>query len=671
MLQTIHDKLKGWLAGVVLGIIGLVFVFWGINWTLTAPSYAAKVNGTEVSVNEVRQSYQQQLAQAERQANGSLNDAQRSDIKKRVLDEYVNSEALVTHADALGYRVSDADLLKAMGQVPAFQVDGKFDYAHAVALLRAQGRSPLEIESYFKRDVKLQQLDTALNLSSFATPTEVKQIRSLTKQQRELAWFTYSAEKFASQATPDDAALKTYYEAHKFEYMTPETVDVRYVEISLSQLGSKVSVDDAQLKAYYEEQKTKTPERFSQPEQRRVSHILLPVANPSDDAAVKAKAEGILKRAQAGEDFAKLAKEFSQDPGSAAQGGDLGWSERKVWVTPFADAAYSMKVDEIRGPVKTQFGYHILKLVGIQPATVKTFEQSRADLETEYRRNEAEKLFNNAQDELADAALQNATDIDVVARKAGLTVEEVPVFSRIDGGGALGKVPAVLEAAFSQDVLDGRLSPIVEVEKGRGVVLRATDHKLPQQKPLDAVRDLVVSAWKKQRGVELAGAAAADAVKRLTAGESWDAMAKSAGATTGPGAAAAVKPAAAAATAAAAGAKAASGAVTGAAAAANAQVQAPKFVSRADQDVPMEIRTTAFGEPKPAGKPIYSDAQLANGDAAVIALSAVREAPDDPKANDANMRRQIAAQVASTEAQSYAAGARADAKVILNPQAIE
>jgi peptidyl-prolyl cis-trans isomerase D len=290
-----------------------------------------------------------------------------------------------------------------------------------------------------------------------------------------------------------------------------------------------------------------------------------------------------------------------------------------------------MKVDEIRGPVKTQFGYHILKLAGIRPATVKTFEESKADLETEYRRNEAEKLFNNAQDQLADAALQNTTDIDVVARKAGLTVLEVPAFSRTDGGGALGKVPAVIEAAFSQDVLDGRLSSIVEVEKGRGVVLRATDHKLPQQKPLDAVRSEVVAAWKKQRGVELAAAAAADAVKRLTAGESWDAIVKTAGANALPA----------------------------------------KFVTRSDQDVPLEIRTAAFGQAKPAGKPIYSDARLANGDAAVIALSAVREAPSDPKAEDQGLRQQFAAQIASTEAQGYAAAARADAKVILNPQAIE
>ena len=631
MLQSIHDKLKGWLAYVVLGAIGLVFVFWGINWTLSAPTYAAKVNGTEISSNEVRQTYQQQLAQMERQSNVPLDDAMRNEIKRRVLDEYVNSEALVTRADDLGYRVSDGELLAEMSKVPAFQVDGKFDQAHALAVLNAQGRSVAEIEGLFRRDAKLRQLDTALNASSFATPTELKEFRALTRQQRELAWLTLSATKYAASAAPDDAAVKAYYDAHKAEYMTPETANLRYVELSLAQLESKVSVDDAQLKAFYEEQKTKTPDRFSQAEQRRVRHILLPVNDPKEDAAVKLKAEGILKRAQGGEDFSKLAKEFSQDPGSAAQGGDLGWSEKKVFVGPFADAAFSMKVDEIRGPVKTQFGYHILKLDGIQPPAVKTFEQSRAELETEYKRNEAERLFNNAQDQLADAALQNATDIESVAKKAGLTVQDIANFNRNEGGGALGKVPAVIDAAFSQDVLDGRLSPIVEVEKGRGVVLRATDHQVPQQKPLEAVRTDVVAAWKKQRGVELAAAAAADAAKRLNAGESWDAVAKSLG-------------------------------LTG---------QPPKFIARSDQDVPMEIRTTAFRAPKPAQKSIYENLSLANGDAAVLAFSAVREDPNAAIVKDADIRRQFAAQIASSEAQSYAVAARADAKVTLNPKAID
>ncbi|MDP8985851.1 MAG: SurA N-terminal domain-containing protein [Pseudomonadota bacterium] len=631
MLQSIHDKLKGWLATVVLGAIGLVFVFWGINWTLSAPNYAAKVNGSEISSNVVRESYQQELARVERESNGAVDDVLRSQLKRQVIEGYVNNEAVVTRADELGYRVSDEDLLKAMAQVPAFQVDGKFDKAHAIAVLKAQGRSIAEIEGLFRREVKLRQLDSALNLSSFVTPSELARLRALTQQQRELSWFTVPAAKYMAQATPDAAAIQTYYEAHKAEYMTPETVTLRYIELSTAQLESKVTVDEAQLKAFYEEQKAKAPERFSQPEQRRVRHILLQVTDPKEDAAVKAQADSILKRVRGGEDFSKLAKEFSQDTGSAQQGGDLGWSQRKVWVAPFADAAFSMTEGEIRGPVKTQFGYHILKLEGIQPATVKTFDQAKSDLEVEYRRNEAERLFNNAQDQLADAALQNTTDIDEVARKAGLTVQEIPNFSRTDGGGALGKAAPILAAAFSPDVLDGRLSPLVEVEKGRGVVVRATDHKLPQQKPLEAVRTDVVAAWKKQRGAELAAAAAADAVKRLDAGESWDAVAKSLGSAPQPA----------------------------------------KFVARSDQTIPLDIRRAAFDAPKPAGKPQYQKLELAES-AAVLALTAVREDPAAAtQGQDAQLRRQLAQQAASSEAQGYALAARADAKVTVNPQALD
>ena len=456
-------------------------------------------------------------------------------------------------------------------------------------------------------------------------------MRALTRQQRELAWLTIPAAKLAADATPDEAAIKTYYDAHKSQYMTPETVNLRYVELSLADLGKKVQVDDAQLKAYYEEQKAKTPEHYTQPEQRRVRHILFQVSDPKDDAAVKAKAEAALKRAQSGEDFAKLAQELSQDPGSAKNGGDLGWSERSRYVGPFADAAFGMKEGEIKGPVKTQFGYHILKLEGIQPAAVKTFEQSKSDLEADYRRNEAEKAFNDAQDSLADAALQNGTDIDVVARKAGLEVHDIPGFSRA-GGGDLGNSPAVVEAAFSPEVLDGHLSPMVEVEKGRGVVLRATDHQLPKQRPLDEVRTEVVAAWKKERGMELAREAAQsrreEAERRRILGQRCESL----------------------------------GLVP----------EAAKFVARNDQTVPPEIRQDAFDEPKPDGRPLYSSVPLADGNAAVIALSAVREEPGtDTKIQDAMLKRQLAQQAASSESQSYAAGVRADAKVSVNLQALD
>ncbi len=566
MLQTIHDKLKGWLAGVVLGAIALVFVFWGINWTLSAPNYAAKVNGVEIASNDVREAYQRQLAQAERQSNGSVDDAQRAAIKKRVLDDFVNGEALATRADQLGYRVSDRQVLDEMAQYPQLQVDGKFDYAYALSVLKAQGRSVAQIENAFRRDVKLRELDQAINASSFATATEVKRFLALTRQQRELAWLTLSAAKYAAEATPDDAAVKAYYDAHQAQYMTPETVNLRYVELSLAELASKVTVDDAQLKSYYEEQKAKTPERYVQPEQRRVSHILLQVADPKDDAAVKAKAESILKRAQSGEDFAKLATEFSQDPGSAQKGGDLGWADRKAYVAPFADAAFGMKEGEIKGPVKTQFGYHILKLEGIQPTAVKTFEQAKDDLTAEYRQSEAERLFSDAQDQLADAALQNTADIDVVARKAGLTVHDIPNFSRTDGGGDLegaGGAGGCLQSGCARWALE-------------------SDHRDREGPRRGAARDRSRAA-----AAEAAGGRARRRGRRLEEGARR--RARRAGCGRGGQAADG------------------RGVVGQRREVPGARPPKRRNTSpRTDQAVPLDVRKDAFDGPKPAGKPVYS-----------------------------------------------------------------
>jgi peptidyl-prolyl cis-trans isomerase D len=626
MLQSIHDKLHGWVAYVVLGAIASTFVLWGINWTLGTADYAAKVNGREIGVNEVRESYQRQLSQLMRADNGAVDEAQRAALKQKVLEDFVGGEALISRAQDLGYRVSDEELMKEMGRIPALQVAGKFDKEHAIAVLRSQGRDIAEIEAQIRRSVQLQQLDTALHYSSFATPTEVSKIGSLLDQQRELAWMVLPAAHYAASAIPDDAAISAYFNTHKGDYMTPELVNLRYIEISLAQLAAGITVSEAQLKSYFEEQKTKNPDAYSQGEQRRVRHILFQVTDPKDDAAVKAKADQVLKRATGGEDFAKLAQEFSQDPGSAKQGGDLGMSDRKAWVPPFADAAFSMQIGEIRGLVKSQFGYHILKLDAIQPANTRTFEQSRSDIEAEYRRSEADRLFNSLQDRVADAALQNSTDIDVVARKAGLPAQEIADFSRASGGGALGNAPKVIEAAFSQDVLDGHLSQTVEVEKGRGVILRATDHRLPQQKALADVRAEVITAWKKQRGVELAQTAAAGAVKRLEAGEHWDGLAKSLGAT----------------------------------------LQPAHYVSRADDGVPAELRRASFEAPKPAGKPVYQSLALNNGDAMTFGVTAVRDDPAGDPQKKAMMIGQFANEIGGGEARGYADGARAEAKVIVN-----
>ncbi len=631
MLQKIHDRLTGWVAYLVLGGVAAVFVLWGINWTLRAPDYAAKVNGTQIPANEVRDAYQRQLAELDRQANGSVDDAARTALKKHVLDQFVSEEALITRAHSLGYRVSSADVLAAEAQIPAFQVAGKFDPDHAVALLEAEGRSIDQVEAMIRRQIQLQQFGQALDLSSFATPAEVDRVEALLHEQRDIGWLQIPAAPYAAAATPTDAEVQAYYAAHPGAYMTPETVDLRYIELSLAQLAAAVPVSDAQLHAYYEDQKTKSPQDFVQPEERRVSHILIAVSNPKDAAAARAKAEKIYKLAIGGANLAALARKYSEDPGSARQGGDLGWNDRKAWVKPFADAAFAMKVGQIVGPVKTQFGYHIIKLVGIRPATVRTFADSKARLATEYRRAHADREFNHLEDKLADAALQNPTDIAAAARKTGLPVQTIPGFTRLTGGGAFLNVRPVIDAAFSPDVLDGNLSSLVQVSKDDAVVVLSTHHQMPRLEPLAAVHDAVVAAWKKQQGTVLALAAAQSAAKQLAAGATWPAVAKPL----------------------------------------KLAPQLPRFVAREEPSVPIEIRRDAFEAPKPTLAPYYRAIKLHDGDAAVFGVDAVRQ---DPNANGADkplIARELAATYASVESQAYAAAARAQARVVLNPKAID
>ena len=631
MLQKIHDQMTGWVAYLILGGVAGVFVLWGINWTMRTPDYAAKVNGTEIPANQVRDAYQRRLAALDRQANGNVDDAARAALKKKVLDQFVAEEAMITRVHALGYRVSSADVLAAESQIPAFQVGGKFDPAHAIALLQANGQSIDQVEAMIRRQIQLNQFADALNLSAFATPAEVDRVEALLHEQREIGWIEIPSAPYAASATPTDPQVQAYYQAHPSQYMTPETVDLSYIELSLAKLAAAVPVGDAQLRAYYEEQKAKNPQDFVQPEERRVSHILIAVSNPKDDAAAKAKAEKIYRLAVGGANFAALARQYSQDPGSASQGGDLGWNDRKAWVKPFADAAFSMKVGQIVGPVKTQFGYHIIKLVGIKPASVKTFEQSQAQLATEYRRAQADKEFNHLEDKLADAALQNPTDIAAAARKTGLPVQTIPGFTRQNGGGPFLHVQPVIDAAFSADVLDGNLSSLVQVSKDDAIVVLSTNHQLPRLKPLAAVHDAVVAAWQQQRGTALALAAAQAAEKSLAAGQTWAQVAKSLKLTAQP----------------------------------------PRFVSREEPSVPIEIRRDAFDAPKPKLAPIYRAIALHDGNAAVFGVDAVRQDPAATGADKPLIARELAAAYAGEEAQAYATAARAHAKVVLNPKAID
>ena len=370
MLQTIRDKITGWFAAVCLGAIAIVFVFWGINLrSVTAPTYAAKVNGERIPLEAARRAWQEQQARFQQMMRSEIPEAFKKQQQQALLDGLIRRTLISERARDLGYRASDRIIAETIMAAPELQVDGKFSRERYAAFLRERGRSETQMEEELRTDIATNHLQAGVIGSAFITPAELARRQALEGEQREIDYVVIPANAFAGTVSVADADVQAWYDAHKSNYMTAETADAQYVELKLSDVEKDINVDEAALKAHYEQVK----DQFATQERRHARHILISVGEGTDDAAAKKQADEVLAKVKAGGDFAALAKQYSKDPGSAEKGGDLGWASKGMFVGPFEDALFSMSVGEIKGPVKTQFGYHIIKLEEIESGHVKSF----------------------------------------------------------------------------------------------------------------------------------------------------------------------------------------------------------------------------------------------------------------------------------------------------------
>jgi peptidyl-prolyl cis-trans isomerase D len=630
MLQQIRDKISGWVAIVFLGAIAVVFIFWGIQFESTVTTAAAKVNGEDVPVEAVRRAWQDRQTELQRVTRDELPEDLVKSEQQRLLTEFITRELLVQRANKLGYRVSDKEIVDALGQIEALQIDGKFDPDRYKALLRAQGRSEVEFEREFRRDLEISQLRNGIAISAFATPGEMRRRVELEGETRDVDFAVLPAASFAAQATATPEEIASWYEKHKSDYMTQETVSLQYLQLNLADIAATLEVTDEGLRAFYDQV---AHERYMDAERRRARHIL--VESGADDAAALKKAEGLLARAKAGEDFAKLAADNSDDPGSKGQGGDLGWSTRESFVQPFAEALFGMQQGELRGPVKTQFGYHIIRLEEIAPAHQRTFEEVRADLETDYRREQAQSIFYEKSQNLADEAFAALNELDSVATKLGLPVQKVDGYTR-QGGGPFGPERKVVDAVFSDDVLkDRQNSPAISLGEDSVVVVRVADHKPSVQRSLDEVRAEIEVSLRDQSARKAAEAAAKAAVARVADGASL------ADATSEFG----------------------------------LQPVGVTSVTRTSEGVPPALLKAVFTAPHPAtGKASAGTAVLANGDVALFAVSAVRkgsmESPD-AAARFGETIQNSQRQAATAEFAAYVKELERNSKVTRNEKVFE
>ena len=637
MLQRIGDALKGregstrkWITYLIVGVLSFVFAAWGaygiVNLNFGGSNYAAEANGSKIPIEDARNAWLRQQSMWQQRLGGSeLPAPLRTRLQDQVLESLIRRALLTERSHDLGYRVSDAALREAVHSEPAFQLDGVYSAEVAKAALAQAGISVDTYQQQLRTDLQQLQLEGGIRASDFLTPAELTRLTDLEDQQREVRYLTLPADRFHSAPVTDDA-VQAYYKEHQAQYMNPESVHLQFAELRLEALAAQQQqLSDADLRAAYEKEKS----RLEVPEKRHARHILI---TGKDDAAALAQAQQVLAQAKAGKDFGALAKQYSQDPGSAQNGGDLGWAERSAFVKPFADALFAMKAGEITGPVKTQFGYHIIRLDEIQASKGKTFDEARPELEAQVRRARATDRFGEIQEQLQSKLAEPGADLGALAQQFNLQQGEVKEFVKGAGGAPLGAAPQLQQLLFGDPPLGtDKLAGPVLLGDDRLAIFKVLEHRASAPKPLAEVRESIVAAITKEQGTQAALSAAERARDDLLKGSSFDAVATQLKVSADPA----------------------------------------HFIGRNDPSVPAQIREAAFAVPRPAGKPELRAVALNDGGAALIAVSAVRTAAAHDNEGQATRALQETERLGTGATMAYVDEVRRTASVRKNPKAFE
>ena len=638
MLQRIGDALKGqegsskrrWITYLFVGVLSIVFAAWGaygiVNLSFGASNYAAEAAGTKITLEEARNGWLREQAQWQQRLGGAEMPAElRARLQDQMLEGMIRRALIAARTHDLGYRVGHDELIEAMRSEPAFQIEGKYSPEAARDALARAGMTPEAFQEELANELRRSQLENAIRGSDFLTPTEFTRLRELEDQEREVRYLVLPADKFPG-APVDDAAIAAYYQAHQKEYLTPESDRIQYGELRLDALAAQVTVTDADLHAQYDKEKA----QLIAAEKRHARHILI---SGKDDAAALKEAQDVLAQAKAGKDFGELAKQYSKDPGSAQNGGDLGWADKSTFVPAFADALFSMQPGEIRGPVKTQFGYHIIRLEEIEASKGKSFDEARTQLETEVRRNRATDRFGEIQEQLQTRLSEPNADLSALAKEFNLESGEIAQYLKGAGAAPLGATPQLQDLLFGEPPLaSGRLGGPILVGENALVVVKVLEHRKPEPKPLAEVRADIATAIAKERSGAAAVKAAEAARARLEGGASFETIAQSLGVTAEPA----------------------------------------HFIGRNDPSVPAPIRAAVFAAPRPGKAPVFRALPMKDGGAALVAVTAVRTGAAAPAAQQqADRALQEAGREGVGDLMAYVGEVRRTADVRKNPKAFE
>jgi peptidyl-prolyl cis-trans isomerase D len=497
VLQSIRERLTGVLAFVILGILVIPFALVGVTqyFTSSGQNIVARVNDTEITTNDFTESFSNYRRRMQ-SIMGAAYDPVEMDqltVRREHLDNLIDERLITEAAQSMGLDVDDNTLAAEIRNIPAFQVDGQFNADVYQSRLLSQGMTPKQFQSEMRTQFVVNQLPRNITSSSIATAAELNEFISLVNQGRTFAAVLIPAE--VPEVAPEfsDEEITAWYEAHSSDYQSQEQVIIEYVELDAAFLPAGTPPEDDYLREQFEAQKN----RFISPEQRQVGHILIEVAPDADEADIETArqtAEDLSKRARAGEDFAELASEFSQDQGSASAGGDLGWLETGVMVQAFENAMYELSLESpISEPVQTGFGWHVIQLRDIRESTGMSFEEARMTLVQEFQEEAAARAFLEQADRLVDLIYEDPTTLDSAAMVLDLQVNEAGPFPRTGGEGVAANTEVVAAAYSDLVLLQGSVSDPVNLDENRLVMIRLKEHLPVALKPLEEVRAEVIA----------------------------------------------------------------------------------------------------------------------------------------------------------------------------------
>lgn len=511
------------LVQIVLALIIVPFALWGVDSYRKSGSGAqlASVNGEKIGQQEFDNALNQQLQRIREMAGANFDQAlfDKPEIKHSVLDGLVSQHLMGIEARKAGLILTNEQIGQIIVNIGAFQKDGKFDRQRYEAVLKEKGKTPSGFDAEIRQAVLAQQLTEAYTQNGYASQAVAENLIRLNEQQRIVTVANFDATSFVKQVKVADSAVNDYYSKNSQEFQVPERANVEYVVLSADTLLSQVTVPENEIKQYYEEHQTE----FGTQEQRQASHILITVAKQASEAdklAAKAKAEQILQQIkQSPANFASLAKQYSQDPGSATKGGDLGMFGRGAMVKAFEDSVFSLKVGEVSGLVQTDYGYHIIKLQAVKPAKIPSLAEMKSMIVSQLKSQHANDKFAELAEKFSNTVYEQSDSLKPAAELAKSIVQRGVWLSK-------GQAPAgfwtdkALQAVFSEDALKNkRNTAAVEVAANTLLAARVTEYKPASVRPLTEVAASIKQKLEKQQASELAAVQGKKLLEQLQHGE--------------------------------------------------------------------------------------------------------------------------------------------------------